>query len=416
MHIHELFKQNLFNLLRKLKIWRKHKLKGRYGMSDSRPGKLLIPSLAMSRTAPQIRGLLANFLLIEIADTYNLSLGVTNQIKTINNLVGIIVALLMGFLSVKFRHKVLLITGLMITTLSLVGCYFAPTFLTLAFFYGLGGFGASMTMPMSTALTGQFVPRSERSKSMRWLFALPAFLYVVGYQIANYLGHWRNGFLYFALPATLFTMLMCFIGIPKKETKSSDQDILSGYKGIFRSKSAVSSLIGTALGSGVWVIFLTLSASWYRQVYGVSRGDLAIIVALQALLYIAGALLSSRIILKVGLRNATIVSTLLLGLFSMIFFVKFPFTLLVITGGVYCFIGGLRISSAQGLCLIQLPELRGSMMSMVSVVGSLGGVITLSLGGYLLIAYGWQVMFPVIGVFGLLGGLIVYLYTQEPST
>jgi predicted MFS family arabinose efflux permease len=389
---------------------------GRFCMSDSRPGKLLIPSLAMSRTAPQIRGLLANFLLIEIASTYNLSIGVTNQIKTLNNLVGIVVALLMGFLSVKYRHKILLISGLVITALSLVGCYFAPTFLILAFFYGLGGLGASMTIPMSTALTGQFVPRSERSKSMRWLFALPASIYVVGYQIANYLGNWRNGFLYFALPAILFTLFICFIGIPKKETKSVDQNILAGYKGIFRSKSAVSSLIGTSLGSGVWVIFLTLSASWYRQVYGISRSDLAIIVALQALLYITGAILSSRIISKVGLKNTTIVSTLFSGLISMIYILKLPFTLVVSIGGVFCFIGGLRISSAQGLCLIQLPELRGSMMSMVSAINSLGGVFTLSLGGYLLIAYGWQIMFPVIGVFGLISALIVFLYAQEPST
>lgn len=385
-------------------------------MGEKKVSRLLIPSLALSRTAPQARGLLSNFLLVEIAQTYSLSLGATNQIKTITSFVGIFAAILMGFLSVKYRQKMLLVTGLGIVSLSMFGCYLAPSFISLVFFYAIGGIGANMIMPMATALTGTHIPRSDRSKALGWLFAVPATMYFVGIPIVNYLGSWRNSFLLFALPLTLITLILCLRAVPQSKVSSTDKEILAGYKGVFKSNSAVGSLIGSMLGGGVWMVFLSLGPSLYRQVYELSRSQVGSVSILMSLSYIVGAIVSRNIVPKLGTRQSTIISTLLLGLSFFIFGLKYPLLIAIGLGFLLCFIAGLRISSAQGLCLGQLPELRGPMMSMNSAFGSLGSVITLALSGYLLNTFGWFTMFPVIGVFGLIGGVTVLLFVSQESS
>jgi MFS family permease len=192
-------------------------------------------------------------------------------------------------------------------------------------------------------------------------------------------------------------------------------DILAGYKGVFKSNCAVASLVGAMLGSGVWMVFLSLGSSMYRQVYELSRGQVASVNILMSLSYIVGAVASRNIVPKLGTRQSTIISTSLLGFTSIAFCLKYPLLLVIGLGFLSCFLAGLRISSAQGLCLEQLPELRGPMMSMVSAFGSFGSVITLALSGYLLNSFGWFTMFPVIGVFGLLGAAIVFLYVTQGS-
>jgi predicted MFS family arabinose efflux permease len=273
-------------------------------MGEKKVSKLFVPSLSLSRTAPQARGLLSNFLLIEIAQTYGLSLGVTNQITTITSFVGIFAALLMGFLSVKYRHKILLVTGLGIVSLSMFGCYLAPSFITLVFFYAIGGIGANMTMPIATALIGAHIPKSDRSKALGLLFAVPATLYLVGPPVINYIDSWRNSFLLFALPLTLITLLLCMGSIPQSELSVSNRDVLGGYKGVFKSNSAIASLVGNMLGSGVWMIFLSLSISLFRQEYGMSRAEVTSVNILMSLSYIGGAMVSRSIIPKLGIRSA----------------------------------------------------------------------------------------------------------------
>ena len=124
-----------------------------------------------------------------------------------------------------------------------------------------------MVMPMATALTGAHIPRSDRSKVLGWLFAVPATMYFVGIPIVNYLGSWRYSFLLFALPLTLITLILCLRAVPQSEVSSSNMEILAGYKGVFKSNSAVASLIGSMLGGGVWIVFLSLGPSLYCQVY-----------------------------------------------------------------------------------------------------------------------------------------------------
>lgn len=382
---------------------------------EEKTGRLVVPALTISRISPQARSLLTTLLLIEISQTYGLSVGMTNQIKTFNSFMAILAALAMGVLSVRIRHRTLLIAGLALSVFTTLGCYLAPSFPVLIICYSLGGLAANTIFPMTTALLGEHVPLSERSKALGWMLAGPAAIYVVGYPIVNYIGDWRRAFLLFALPIILVALLLTFAGVPSTESKSRKEDIMAGYRGIMASKSALACLASTGLGMGVWAITLSLGSSFFRQQFSMSRGDVVYVTVGMALLYIAGTLVSRKIIPKYGRRNTAIASSALMGLFTIVYMISGNVIIALATCSIACFLAGVRVNASQGLNLEQLPDLRGPMMSLSSAFGSTGNVLSFSLSGYLLINYGWGVMGSVIGVFGVLAAIILYLYAEDPT-
>lgn len=60
------------------------------------------------------------------------AVGAMGQIQTVSSTVEIVSALLMDALSIRFRHKALLITDLGFLSISALGCYTAVSFEMLA--------------------------------------------------------------------------------------------------------------------------------------------------------------------------------------------------------------------------------------------------------------------------------------------
>jgi predicted MFS family arabinose efflux permease len=384
-------------------------------METRSKGRLILPALTAARISPVARALLTSFLLIEIGQTYGTSIGVTNQIKTVNSFVAIISALAMGLLSVRMKHKTLLVAGLGLSVITTLGCVVAPSFITLLIVFSLGGWAANMIFPMSTAIMGANIPREDRSKAMGWLVAGPAALYVFGFPIVNYIGDWRQAFLFFALPLILVALALTVIGVPASETVNPRTDILAGYRGVFSNRSAIASLIGNMMGMFVWQIPLSLASSYYRSHHGISRGLVVYIIMAMAIIYIGGSLVSRRIISRTGYKKATVFFAFGLSFFTIATFLDLPTTISVALGFGACLMAGLFAPSSQGLNLEQIPELRGSMMSMVSAFGSTGNMLSLGLSGLLLMQYDWSTMGIVIGIFGLIGAVIVHFLAREPS-
>ena len=380
---------------------------------QTKVSKLFLPALTISQMAPGTRALLTGLLLIEIGQTYGTPIGLTNKIKTFNSAAAILAALSMGFLSMRIRHKTLLIAGLTLSAICAIGCAFAPSFSLLIIIYSIGGLAGNTIYPMTNSILGANIPSSERPKVIGWMYAGGAALYVVGYPIVNYIGDWRNAFLLFSLPITLTALLLSLRGIRSDELASNNLDIMAGIKGILASKSALACLISTGLGIGVWQIILSLSSSFLRQKIGMSRGIVVYVIMAMALLYITGSLIARKIIPIVGRKNTVVASNILLALGTILFTQSFNIVLALGLGLITCFIAGVRENATTSLNLEQLPNLRGPMMSMSAAFGSTGNVLSLGFSGLLLIKYGWGIMGSVIGIFGVIAGVLVYFYVKE---
>ena len=90
--------------------------------------RLIIPSLVISRAITALPTLVTGLLLIDIGNTFNTPVGISGQIRTASSALSIIFALLMGFLSIKYKHKMLLTTGLIFYGISAITCGIAPNF------------------------------------------------------------------------------------------------------------------------------------------------------------------------------------------------------------------------------------------------------------------------------------------------
>ncbi|MFW6109084.1 MAG: MFS transporter [archaeon] len=189
---------------------------------------------------------------------------------------------------------------------------------------------------------------------------------------------------------------------------------MRGIKG-FSQTSAVASLTANGFGTGVWIITLSLAFSFFREVFSMSRGSVVYLTFGTTTSYLVGAILSRSIIPRLGVKRSTMFSVIFMGLFSLIYLSGFSLIVSMVSCLLVCLLAGLNQSASQGLNLEQVPQFSGSMMSMVTAFDSLGNVISLALGGFVLIYYGWSTIGVVVSMFSLLGLLILNFFVKEPQ-
>jgi len=148
--------------------------------SGASPRKLFLPSLVTASFASGPISVLAALLLIDIGNTFGTSVGVTGQINTAYSIAAFIFALLTGFLSVKFKHKSLLLVGVLLMIVSALGCFLASDFMSLLAFYSLSGTGYAIVNPMTFTLVGEHFPLEKRAKAIGWIVAGGARLRIRG--------------------------------------------------------------------------------------------------------------------------------------------------------------------------------------------------------------------------------------------
>lgn len=76
---------------------------------------------------------------------------------------------------------------------------------------------------------------------------------------------------------------------------------------------------------------------------------------------------------------------------------------------------GLRSTASTSLTIEQVPQFRGTMMSMNSASTSMSGVLGSGLGGLALLMYGYQALGPSLGLLGQASGIITYLVVVDPT-
>jgi MFS family permease len=76
---------------------------------------------------------------------------------------------------------------------------------------------------------------------------------------------------------------------------------------------------------------------------------------------------------------------------------------------------GLRQPAANSLTIEQIPEIRGSIMSLSSASGNVGGMIGAAIAGFLLLNYGWITAGLFLGSAAILAGIILQIFAKDPT-
>ncbi|MFP3951582.1 MAG: MFS transporter [Candidatus Bathyarchaeia archaeon] len=389
-------------------------------------GLLLLPSLVFSAFATWIPWVLAGLLLIDIGESFGVPVGLTGQIRTLSSLIGVLMAFIMGALSVRFSHKALLLISLSFIALSALACSAAPNFLVVLLSYSILGIPMATVLPMTTSLVADHLPVDERAGAVGWIIAGTALAGILGAPAINYIagmGGWRLPFLIFILPINLLSIALVLKGIPPKqphenveENREEGVGLLEGFREVYSNTSAIACILGYALSLTAFQAIGFYSPSFYRQHFMVSKNFASLLVSGLYLCLTLGSLASGRLVDSLGRKRVTVSTAVIAGIL-VLGFTNTPDRWVSLTCSLlgYFFAGAL-ISSSHSLALEQIPKFRGTVMSLNSGAEKLGAALGSGLGGLVINLYGWSVMGVVLGVTGVASSMTYQLLAVDPTT
>jgi len=385
--------------------------------------KLFLPSLVVSSFATGPITVLSALLLIDIGYTFNItSVGIVGQVNTTYSIAAVVFALSMSVLSIRFKHKSLLLVGLLLMIISALGCFLASDFTMMAVFYSLSGAGYAMVSPMTVALVGEHFALEKRANAIGWIVAGGSLVYVIGaplIALMSGLGGWRLPLLGFVVPVLVIGFLLAFLGLPS--ARSGDQGTtrrstyLRGFREILMNRSAVACLVGDVLRSAAFVAVVLYAASFIRQRFLVET-DLASIVLLGgALCYALGSLVSGMFVNRFGRKSSTVLTALLSGIFTISYVFASSLWLSVALIFVASWFFGMVASAANSLTLEQISGFRGTMMSMDYALINVGSALGSVVGWLALSAFNYEGLGSALGSMGILAGIVFVFLAIDPT-
>jgi predicted MFS family arabinose efflux permease len=381
--------------------------------------RLILLALFISSYAMYPSQLIITVLLVEIAGDFNLPLGISAQIRSVSLAVALVTAFAVGALSIKYRKKNLLIAGLIAMTISAIGCVASMNFDMLILFYILTGLGVTMVGPMATALVGEHFPAEERASALGWYGAAGGISHIVGSQVIGLIaehGGWRLPFLAYALPVSLLSIALVSSQLPpeKVEVQRSSRSIVTGFRNVLSDRSALACLTGIMLATATWQGIYFFSVSFVKQELSMPPILAAGIYSIMSAFFTIGSLSSGRIIGKIGRKPAVLLGLAAIVIFT-VAYTNLPLLWFVLFCNVVgCYFGAIRNMSSLGLSLEQVSGSRGTMMSLNSAAMRIGSLLGTSVGGLIIIVYGWRALGLLFGFAGILSALIYLLFVRDP--
>jgi YNFM family putative membrane transporter len=191
--------------------------------------------------------------------------------------------------------------------------------------------------------------------------------------------------------------------------------VVGGYKGVLSKLSADICLLCNSLSSATWNGIGVYAVSFYRQHFGVSKGIATSFLILAALLMAIGAIISGRLVNRFGRKKVTSTAALLCGVIT--FFITLvpnlwlSFSLALIA----CLAAGIRVSAHVALTLEQVPEFRGTMMSLSAASANLGSALGSGVGGAALLWFGYRAVGPSLGLLGVVSAILLYRFVVDTA-
>jgi DHA1 family inner membrane transport protein len=392
-----------------------------YAAEEGSPGTLFLPSLVASYFATGPLALSVSLFLIEMGNTFRVPVGIMGQINTPYSVVAFIFALFVGILSVRFKHKSLLLIGLLFISISALGCLLASDFNVMLASYSLSGLGWAMVSPMGITLIGEHFPLEKRASAIGWTVAGGALAYVIAPVIALIGGFagWRFALLGFVIPVILASFLLALVGLPSaprsQQPKVNGKVYMRSFGEVLANRSAMSCLLGDALRSASFVAILIYGASFFRQRFLVSTDSASIWILAAASFYTVGGLVSGPLVNRFGRKTTTVMNAFLAGIFTISYVCMVNLWFSLALSFISSWFFGFVTSAANSLVLEQVPKFRSTMMSMDAAVINLGSALGTAVGGLALLSLDYQGLGIVLGAIGVISAFVFYFLTIDPT-
>ena len=377
--------------------------------------------MAVARFATQPQGVMTGLFLVDMGATFGQPVAIMGQLRGVTAAVSFLFALAMGALTIRFRHRLLLMEGLMLLTISPLVLGLTSSFVVVISSYCMFGIGLAMTSPMTVAMVGDLLPREKRVAGMGWVMAGLAASFAVGAPIIALMsdhGGWRFALLAYVLPVCAVGLLVTGLWIPNPPQNPHPTTIaphwIDGFKSIISNRSAAACVVGTALATATAQLSVLYSASFFRERFLASTFLASTIVLVTTSFYTFGSISCSKLVGRVGgLKSLTVMTSLLVAVMLMLY-TNVPVLWLSATlAALVALLSGIRFTSSNSLALEQIPQLRGSMMSVSRAADDLGAVIGTVLGGLALYSFGYGALGITLGTMSVAAAIVYYFLAKE---
>jgi predicted MFS family arabinose efflux permease len=388
---------------------------------ENHGNRLLIPSLFVSQLSTRPAGILTGFILMDIAQTFGTTVGIVGQVITAASLAGMIISPFLAALSIKYKPRTLLLTGIVLITVSSLGCSFAYNYASLLLFYSLSGLGAAMVTPMIMTIIGEKITEEKRSGTIGLVNAsTPILSTLTGLTITFIISRgWKTAYLFYVFPITFVSLVLAILGLRKTTDSASRQrtstSIRGGFKKILGYRSALACLLGAALTQMAWGGFMWYFISFYRQYWGLPTEFVGVIWSAHTFVYVIGSLLSGKVVPRVGRKRLTGLSVLCVGVLTILYANAPNYHVSILSGLSVATLLAFWSSSSSDLALAQVPEYSGAMMSLNSGSSRLGGALGTAVGGFVLTIGGYGLLGLVLGITGITAFLLIFFFAKDPA-
>lgn len=400
------------------------------GSTEKAPGKRFVPVIVFMVFALNIASLTLTLLTREIGATFfgsdtQATVGITSQLSTIGFAAAVATGVAMSVLAIRFGHKSLLMTGILLQVISAAGVFLAPTFLWMQVFSAIEGVGAVLSSVAFITLIGDFMPQNRKAKTVSYITAavfLATFTGARMIPVVADLGTWRYAYLLLALPFAAAALVVSYFGIPSishmHQSAADKERYVRSFKQVFLNKSAAACLVGGLFFSGVIGLF---AVNFFRQQFW---SDLSLslqaqyasyIVMVSTLLFAAGSLVAGRLASRFGVKTLTVVGALGDGIFIMLLFLASDLRMALAFAWLHVWFAAMAGTGLACLALDQVPKARGTMMSLQSVFGNIGNTIAPAIGGTLLIWASYQAVGFVLGAMSIVASAIILFIAKDPT-
>ena len=392
------------------------------------PGKLFLPSLAIALFSVNITNATITIVAVDIAKTFfdsaNASaVAAVSQLNTVNAVAEVIFALLLSILAIRFRHKPLLLVGVIFVVISAVGSFLAPTLLSLMLFNAVEGIGSIIVTVLAFTVLGDSLPANKKTNAISYLRTVGPAAGLVGTFLIGFItnfGGWRSNFLFLALPASAAGLILTSFVLPSKPREkpaaNKQNPYVRSFKQVFTNRSATALLVASLLTvAGTQVAIFAIA--FYRTQFGVPRDWTVGIVAAAAAMLMLSPLVAAPLVKKFGAKRIAVSSALLTAFFTMTFFFIPNFWGCLVLDMLHVWFTGIAGTAFVCLIIDQVPKSRGTMLSLSSFFDKIGYIIAPAVGGALLVLtdglYG--AIGLALGMMTIAGALILFLFAKDPN-
>jgi predicted MFS family arabinose efflux permease len=279
-----------------------------------------------------------------------------------------------------------------------------------------------MVVAMGLTMIGEYVPMQKKAKASSYLVATGSAAYLIGVVIINRVtnfGGWRLNFLLLTLPVAALGLILSLIALPNKQNVKSEVSTneknayWATFRRILKNKSAIFYLIGYMV-SGM-VVTGRFAMSFYMQEYGLSIDSATVISMVALAIAVIASLFMGRIISKKGAKILILASAIVDGIFTMIFVFMPSYSLAIPLDMVHVWMSATVFVGFTALVLDQVPESRGTFISISSMFRYLGTAIGAAIGATLLSVFA---SYQAVGIaFGVISITIIpFIFLVKDTT